>query len=475
MKIIRLVSDVLTTSIFDKAINTPIIMKPGSKIALKSLSFETEHALSFQITDFTYQLDFTVGDRRQSNYIYYRIVVKPGSYNLITFLQYLKFQMNTILSGMNNTENCYGFEWNPTVVNDKVNFSFGRGEYLLLANPLLNNMTVNNNVYSKTNVSVDLDSYCQSNSYICRGGFASECTLVQTQGGTIGNSVFYVGLCNNKFTPTNKPTLQASDFNFAVFSDGQTGLYKVKTFNGDTLNTDVVIQPNDKILINKDGDDFYGYMKIFIKKGASQPVLIYSLDLTQSMVLSNPYYTFALGAGSNNITINSPTQISSPFISSTVDGKYIVNEILPNITYNVNSPSVSYIGIRFLTNIMQSFLGFLTDNVSLITYIGTFVADQIAGVDLIAVGDDLVVEILNLNLDGYDSLKQAKSSILAIIPIESLSKNGFGFSYIEPFPTFTSMHFTEPTTVNTFSVVIRAGLNQIKLTDKVYMQLLISE
>lgn len=478
MKIIRLVSDVVTTSIFNKSINVPIIIKPNSKVALKSLSFETEHITDFQVTDTSYQLRYTVDDKTGSALNWYTVTVPTGTYNIKTFLEYLKFAMNVTLSAIDPTKNYYGFEWNTSLVNDRVNFSFGKSDFaaILSSNMTISpNMTVNNNAYSRQNNTPDTDAYAQSNTFISKGSYKADCTIT-TGDANLPQCTFYVGLCASKFAPANKPTLAASDFSVAAFSDGTSNVYKIKSINGDIIDSVVQYEKNDVIRILKTYENGIGYMNLYCVKN-NAPSLLYKFSPLIDFVNTNQYLTVALGSGSQGVTFTTLTQIQSAFVSSSVDGKYIVSDVLEDVLYNSNLQAVfsSRVQLDFLTDIMQSFLGF-ANKLSVITGIsGNFTANSIAAVDLIAIGDDISVELQTLNLDGYDSLKQSKSPILAIIPIESLSKNGFGYSYIEPFPTFLSMNFQQTTSVNTFSINMTAGNKPIKLTDKVYMQLLISD
>lgn len=89
-------------------------------------------------------------------------------------------------------------------------------------------------------------------------------------------------------------------------------------------------------------------------------------------------------------------------------------------------------------------------------------------------GDDLVVVLENLPIDGYDFYENKKSAIAAVIPFESLKNQSNGYSYIEPFPTFVDVNNKESLNVNTFYVSIKmAGQFIQNMTDKIYLQLLL--
>ena len=92
-----------------------------------------------------------------------------------------------------------------------------------------------------------------------------------------------------------------------------------------------------------------------------------------------------------------------------------------------------------------------------------------------APGDDLVVVLENLGIDGYDFLTNQKSAIVAIVPSESLNVVGNGVSYIEPFPTFVNLNNEKSMNINNFYVSIKQGSDFIQITDRMYLQLLIED
>jgi len=204
--------------------------------------------------------------------------------------------------------------------------------------------------------------------------------------------------------------------------------------------------------------------------------IFFEIPVDIGFVNSTQFLTIAIGDDAGAVTFENLQFTKSPFIQSTVEGKYSTVKTLENIYYDDSlGLSQSKVSIRFLTPIMQQLCGFNNSTVYQNAISGFFLGNNIFGLNLNDVGDDIAVEILNLPLDGYDFLSNQKSSLVAVIPVESLSKNGFGYSYIEPFPTFISCNNKEKMNVNNFTIAIKTGPNYLTLTDRIYMQLLLDE
>lgn len=466
MKIIRLVSDVLTKSIFQKSTSAPIMIKPNSSIALKSLSFELKHDLGFQIDSDDYIMSFSTDGK---NYV--TLLIPRGKYDRTTFLDSILRNLNGSMMTENPTEN--GTEWNIiTTADDKVNISFGRSDYGLVSDFNLLNVTQDQNVYNKTVVSEVIDSWAQCKSFICRGGLQNKITIAGT---STANNEFYYGLCDQLFDTTKKTTLTIDDFQCCIFTTRANKNYNFKSIDGTTVESNTPWDVNDTIVMKKITiNNSLNFQFIVLKQNIEY--ILGQFIMTGDFILSQLFQTFAFGNAEDTFNMVNPSQITSPYCQSSTDGKYIQLETLP-IVYADNNLTATQINasIYFDTSIMQSFMGYDTNKLKVNGISGNFQAKNIFGLPLtFQSGDDLVVELPNLNIDGYDFLENKKSSIVAIIPIESLTKNVFGYSYIEPFPTFLSLNNDQLTNINTFYVSIKSGGQLLDVTDKIFIQLLIN-
>jgi hypothetical protein len=473
MKIIRLVSDVLTKSIFQKSSSAPIIIKPNSSIALKSLSFELKHDLDFVIDsdDYIMSLSITYTSRVIRTY---NILVPRGKYNRLSFLNYLTYRINSYLASSNFNEQ--GIEWKFTIDNnDRLNITFGVSEFGSPTNFNTLNMTVNSNIFTKTVLSSNIDAWAQCKSFICRGGFS-------IAGGVGGNNTinneFYYGLCNQIFSPSAKTTLSLDDFTTCVFTIPTNKHYRIKTINGDIIETNTDYMATDIIYIRKIRDiDAPQCKLVYAISRNNATITLGQTDPTENFTLSTLFTTIALGLVEEGFAFGSANQYLSPFCASTVDGKYTELETLENIYTddNLTAPSPFTGSITFETLTMQTFMGYDQKVINIGGVSGTYKANNIFGLPLtFQAGDDLVVELQNLNIDGYDFLENKKASIVAVIPIESLTQNVYSCSYIEPFPTFLSLNNDQLTNINTFYVSIKSGGQLLDVSDKIFIQLLIN-
>lgn len=460
MKIIRLVSDELTKSIFQKSTSAPIMIKPNSSIALKSLSFELKHDLDFVIDSDDYVMSIST-----DNKTFVIIQIPRGKYNRTSFMNYLTYQFNYFMTTINQNE--VGTEWVSTIANDdKVNICVSRSDLETVSNFSTLNITANENAYKKTTQSNVFDSYAQCKSFICRGGLYNLITV----GGDYTNQFIY-GLSNELFNTTQKTTLTTDDFVCCVFTDGISPNYRFKNESGEIINTNCPINIGDVISIKKNTVSDYIYIQFYIDN-----ILIGQFQPSENFTISQLYTTFAFGTTSPTFNLNTPQQITSAFCQVSAEGTYSALETLPNVYSSDNLTAASIkSAIRFDSSTMQTFMGYDAQKITMSGVASNYAANNIFGLPLtFQAGDDLVVEIQNLNIDGYDFLENKKASIVAVIPIESLTKNAFGYSYIEPFPTFLSLNNDQLTNINSFYVSIKSGGQYLDLTDKIFMQLLIN-
>lgn len=477
MKIVRLVSDVVSTSQFSKGCSAPIIIKKDGKIGLKSLSFETLHTSDFEVTDASYKLSFTVGDVDGDGLpISYTITVPNGVYNIKTFLEYLTAKMNFWMASFDPVLNSFGLEWLVSNYNGKCDFAFGKSEYVLIQSSDFNlvKCVSNDNTYTKNVPSDVLDSYAQCTKYLCKGGVFATVTIDCLNDFDPGaGCIFYVGL-SNLFNPVTKTLLNGSDFNVAIFSDGASGNYKF-IHDGIITNSNAPINDGDVLCFRR---NIIGYFLAYILNADGQVIGSYSFSMPNSFILNEQFLTMAFGDGcTEDFTLINPTATLSPFIQNSINGAYSTVDSLPNIYFNSNLKAVtpSSVLIEFVGPYLQDVLGYNSNILAYNGISGSFVSNLPIRLGFNNLGDDLVVEVSNLNLDGYDFLENRKSSILAVIPLESLSQKDYGYSYIEPFPTFSSLNNKEDININTFYISIKSGSQLVKLQDRIFMQLLIED
>lgn len=472
-RIIRLASDPVTVSRFQKAMPAPVLCEPNSTIALKSLSFELAKDTTFDIPDSSYFFYYSIGDKNEQNRdIQYLIQLTPGTYTQSSLIQSLQFQMNQTLAGVDPTDNQYGFEWRLSLdTNGKLNMAFDRADLgnVQSANINLTGIAVSGNTYTKSAVDTgEFNAFAQVKPLVSKGGFKTQVTL----GGISPETTeFIVGLCPDNI---QGGVTDSEAFSFAVLNQGGTnGKYSVRTQSGALIITEVDIQTGATVEILKefDTEENRGWISAY-----QDDTLIYREYVTETFLNANHYYTWAIGDGGADISFINPAITQSPFVTSSPGGAYTLNSIAPSIYISdLNTRSPSVVTIVFSSPSMQQFLGFSGTTLKLNAVSGNFVGDSTVAASVVNIGEDLVVELLNMPIEGYDTLTGLAAPILAVIPVESLARDvsGLGFSYIEPFVTRVKLHNKTQINVNTFYVNIRSGSNYLSLTDRVYMQLLL--
>lgn len=472
-RIIRLVSDIVSTSRFTKAMPAPIIIAPDSTIALKSISFELAKDTTFDVPDDTYFFYFSVGDKNeQGRDIQYRVTVPQGTYTQDSLLQTLQFGMNQVLAGVDATDNSYGFEWSLSVDTSGIlTMAFDRNDKANIqsADIAVTGIEASGNTYTKTAADTgEYNAFAQVKPVLCRGGLSSQITLGGTSPET---SQFIVGLCPN-IIQGGVTDIEA--FSFAVFNQaGSGGKYSVRTQTGAIINTTVDIQTGADIEIIKeyDVDEARGWISAY-----QDDTLIYREYVIPSLLNNIHYFTFAISDGGADISFSNPALTPSPFVTKTAGGAYTLNRVAPSIyVSDLNTRAPSKVTLVFSSPSMQQFLGFLGTTLSLNAVSGNFVANSAVAAMVMQVGDDLIVELQNLPIEGYDTLSGLMAPIVAVIPVESLSRDtsGLGFSYIEPFATKVKLHNKSPLNVNAMYVNIRSGNSNLALADRVFIQLLV--
>jgi hypothetical protein len=218
MRIIRLVSDAIDgTSRFVKATSAPIMIKPNSRIALKSLSLELQKSTNFSISNDNYYFSYSIGDKDDTGRIKeYLIQIPQGVYTQDTFVTTIKYLMNAVLSGVSATVNIddedvvlqsYGFEWNLSVTSDnKLSISFNRQDLgnidssSMVNNP---NMTVTGNTYQRQGAPPfednEYNAVTQCKLRACKGGLDSAVKIQNSP----STCEFMIAFCNQIFHRAN--------------------------------------------------------------------------------------------------------------------------------------------------------------------------------------------------------------------------------------------------------------------------------
>lgn len=475
VKIIRLVSDELQTSRFVKTISAPLMVKPNSKIAIKSISFDLKKTTTFVVDDDSYYYDFSVGDETGNDYIFFRVQVPLGTYTLVSFINMIQYLMNEKLEALTPNQNSWGFEWALQLNSNILSMSFDRKDLgVINSNDLaLTYMTPGgNNTYSRSAqaIGAGYDSFAQSKLPLCKGGSVATITI---SGNNPLESDFIVGLYNNI---VGTSTILLKNASVAVFNDG--GKYWVRRIDGNDVSTDVDIENADTLFFYKEYDavNNRGRIKCDVIKETTN-INILNDFVTETFVNQNQYFTFAIGSVDTGLLeFAEPSIIASPFAQSTANGIYSVVPYANNVyKSDVSNRLASNVQLVFNSTNMRTFLGYAGISYAENLLSGHFTADYQIGQNgvLNDLTEDVVVVLENLPIDGYDFLENKKSAIVAVIPIESLLKNGVNYSYTENFPTYVSLNNKEEQNFNNFYVSIKSGAQYMNVENKIYMQLLL--
>jgi hypothetical protein len=451
MKLLKLVSsENLTESTFTNQFSIPLVLKPNSEIALKSLTMEFDSP-SFVIDDTNNQFSFRTRAGANPTHI---VNITNGKYNGITsLLKEIQNKMNNILISKNDTSTIGPtdkyFQWR---ISPQESISGNLNVFMEYRCNVDDINPVNEASASLDGVSFTAGEFVKQiaddgffNAVWCaiipvnKGGF--QCGIKVTSPDTNIRNANWIWGADRSFI-TSKLTLKDDIIAGMWFcmANTSTGFYSFKK-DGLMVATNIVIAVNDILKIYKEN----GKIQYSITKGVN-PATVFEGDVINDVILNlgseDANMCFHYGQNGAKIKATNVFYTPDPYIKGT-NGVYTVSAPIDSVEtyYNSNltgAPS-NMVCTLFLPSIgIRRLLGFSLIEYRISKIASAFVSDA-GGVNVNLVREDLEVEILELELDNFtNTYKQKRNMVMSISTGElrgSVVASGNGkytLSYSEP-------------------------------------------
>ena len=493
---------------FDALFNEDIVIKPGSEIALESVSLNKTLDL-IQINSFNNEIKFQVQAATQTvdTVIHggeYTIVLNKGTYiktNLITLLNEIQVKMNQQL-GLNSAKE----------IGSQVVVGLDKKELLSFEifqvpnNSFLENGSSNNvsngitfqSAYLKTNTA---NAVIHQNYKFCKTEFVKGCGLFKARlrKFTNADNTTPAGACIGLILNTpanidklNDGTIALDDIeygirtninflntaNYETYVPGSnvvvtSNLAPFKTDNNaNTANNDVI-----EIGLNK------GKIEMRVHNSNGETHVLYSQDYNYGNVTDghSGYIGILVIFGDNTTTrIDDCTLSIDPYEARAATYDSHLGDSLVGVAPKTQSTVPTIYKLRFQTLEIANYFGFENvaqniDNVK--TQTGLFTGENLMSSNIGT--NTYLVELLNIPLNSYHSLEKGRKSILCSIPIsEKIINNSGQIQYQPPTMFFISLNNKFDLNLrnirariinNDFSPVSTEGISEISIIIREHM------
>jgi hypothetical protein len=455
MKLIRLESDTeLTQSQFTNFLASPLVLEKNSKVALKTLvaQFEEPPYIVDSSND-------TFSYRTSDDYTIHQVIMKHGSYSSVDeFCDMVQDRMNCLLDGTGsgqNTDNTdFGFMWEVSSKQELgenfIQFDFNRSVYLTLddTNTANLNMIFNATTGFNKDPAVpngadanDANAILKAKPLVCNGGFSVSCILGKqnsTQTEDISASDWYLTIEPFKTLVGNQSIGDVVDRSYAVLGCFQ-GLYFIKRAGTMTMFSDGISPGEDDTIEIRNNNGVIEYRVDFdLDNGDS---LVNDYNDSGSQVLMTCLY---IPIDDGKIAFSEIEITPNPFDASDINGNYFKLNPDDMVKHRLRADAEASNVTIFLELGSKRLLGFDNNQVSINAVSGTF--NPINALKSNVFDNDLIVEIPELALDGYDHSNKSRVSLITVLTSGDVNKStGTGseeweLSFHEPFPVFLDLN-----------------------------------
>jgi hypothetical protein len=426
---------------FDNTFNEDIILEPNSKIALQSLTT--------QVNTESIVLD------AQNNIIEYgaasndvkRVVLAEGTYDKTNISDLFTDITTKFNAKMNPTSTQIGKQWQVGTQNSHVSFEIKMGSLVEPEKPEFANYVGSQNVQSTTTSgktiwsrnggTTDMDSFMYFKAANCKGSSTFRARInanqIPAQGGFI---LGYLAQC-----PSASTSINISDILYGIRFVDQTQPYK-KIVNG--VESVIVGKTPYIVSANSAQNDY-----LDIETRNNKVVISRHNNIVDEEFFSEPYdqvtHLFP-------VVIFVSSQTSLDTIKFTTDPYYHDTLVLLPESSDVevsaipvvkpNQPSTYYIYFQDFS--LASILGFATqripktDTATLNPTQGSLVFTAENYFRIKDISDAYLVELQNIKLDSYDSIKQQRMNLLHVIPQYDIVQERI--VYTSQYPIFLSLN-----------------------------------
>jgi hypothetical protein len=490
MKLVRLITD-NDRAIFNNTFNADLVLKENAKIALQSLSIDTENTvlvvdgandtIDYQITTNitkTIKLDHDVFSRLNFQDLFDDIRLKLNANS--GFVP---------APSPDEDRRELGIEWRcETNQAKKVSIEYHHGtnaEHIddwNYDNTKVERVTSNNRQVWRQKAGQPQDTANERsvifNNFVCRGCGIVRCRTNKFNNETLApqSNGYIIGFSKNNISAKEPKDLTNADLSYgiAVATDvgGTKRYYRVE----DGVYTQIVGINPSYLGESNVGNDFQEVIKnfntiqlnIYQQATGSAPQLAHEFDFPNSDVKLYPFIVFRGGNADLNNLRTTPTPFAPNFTYTTLGdfspdrlGAPPVPQRNPSNNFLQLAPSVAdFLGYE---NPRQPQIGF--HNVVAYNYI----ADRVF--DPVDISDAFLVEMLNLKLESYDGLQEQRKNILAVIP----QSNKEGEIIFETnTPIFIDINNAKPLLLRNLSCrVVKPDYSELKMLGQATLVLLI--
>lgn len=484
MKLIRLTTQD-QKCYFDNSFDEDIIVEPNSKIALQSLTTQMatdELVIDAQNSLIQYSANGNALNAEKD------IHMAHGTYdksNINTLFDSLTTSFN---KSMEQTESQIGRQWRIGTINNKVTFQMKTGEIL---NPSVStknielekvqSQTVNGNTFFSRNGGVDTtnDAFMYMNATNCKGASSLRAQLYNNPVAPATDGGFILGYMT---TPpnTNTTIIDPTKILYGIRFIDMVQPY-AKIDNG--AQTATAIMPflsanpvanlrNDNIVIETFNGAIVGKVYNFNNPNGQElfnvqydhttelfPVLVFVSSFTQVWNIqfsSDPFYNSSNTLNDTVVDYDNITAV--PIIRPLVRTNYFLYIVDIDIAQILGFPN----NRLPLTGFVQPDLG------------GSLSFDASKMLSLRDISDAYIIELQNIKIDSYDSIKQQRMNILHVIPQFDIVKERLIYS--TQYPLFLSLN--NPFTLNLRQVkarLLKEDLSEVSTIGYSQMTILIDK
>jgi len=445
MKLIRLTTQD-TTANFYNLFNEDIILEPFSKIALNSLTMQiitNQILIDAQNNELTFKIT--------QNGIVKSIFLNHGIYDKTNIDDFFNDITNKLNLSLGYTQGELGKQFYVSTTNNKFVIQLQTGTIVnpvadLVVGPtniLLGSNNVNqtfalqgNPINIKRNGGVNLtnDSFCYIKSPITKGcGSMRSRIYSNTAGGG------YIMALLNIPVNANMATINPANIVFGVKFEDNGVAYKIYK-NGIQTTSSVLASvgtqtggaTNDLMAINVYGGIIHATVSNNADINRVNGLIIDNIAYNQ---IDNLYPVYIMVG--ENTTLQAVQVSSDPFYNNANNvSTYLENYDIGVIPSFVNNPVETY--LNFLDSDLSKSLGYNNQLQQQSTVNGNLEYKADNPLVFRDIADTYLVELMNLNTDAYDSIRQQHVNLLATIPQYSLMRERL--IYNATFPIFLNLN-----------------------------------
>ena len=429
MKLLRLTTDNLD-GVFDTEFNANINIEPYSKIALSNISLEASPSV-ITIDNF----NDTIEHQYLSSGGLVSFKIEHGTYDSSDIEKLLTEIQNKANLSINDIGAQIGLQWNVRIdkFTKKISFQLKKSKLIDINDWTLKNVYQQstggtNYKYTSSEAQTDIDkNEMYSDIPFCKGGGVFRARIdTLKHSGLDGESGFYIGLTKIEPSTLEKVSIQNLEYGIRAYSPDNNYNIVLKGIEYNSSNNEeckpVSIEnaidnnlgnKNDVVQISLN----LGKIEMKIHQETNNNVVLYSEDYPEELYGSNLYPVIIFRAGEDDTILSKVQYTADPYVNIntyTLPFETLVTGFQPPPQSNVSTN----IMLRFGSISLATFLGF--SNVS-IPQAGTikgieYTYESNSRFIISDVIDSFIFQLININLESYDSLSKQRKNILSVIP-----------------------------------------------------------